>query len=155
MFVVHETLPRKNNWKIMQCPPIKFPPLSYGCDHYGLMFFFIIVVLCYGAFLIVFIFTLLEVLLLFFVFDAFSIRKYQPCSLVFSCMLPSLLLQWCCPYEIHAQLLYYWRMGCNKSCFNMFFNSFFRWGKNTLSPPNIIATNTIFLYLVFFGNAWR
>jgi len=31
----------------------------------------------------------------------------------------------------------------------MFFNSSLRWGKNTLSPPNIIATNTIYLVLVF------
>jgi hypothetical protein len=30
------------NWKIMQCPPIKSPPLSYGCDQYGLMFFFML-----------------------------------------------------------------------------------------------------------------
>jgi len=54
---------KEKNWKIMQCPPIKSSPLSYGCNHYGLMLFFIIVVLCYGAFLIVFLFTLLKVLL--------------------------------------------------------------------------------------------
>jgi hypothetical protein len=28
----HETLLNKKNWKIMKCPSIKSPPLSYGND---------------------------------------------------------------------------------------------------------------------------
>jgi hypothetical protein len=30
MFIIHETLPKKQFEKIMQCPSIKSPPLWYG-----------------------------------------------------------------------------------------------------------------------------
>jgi hypothetical protein len=89
----------KENWEILQCPPIKSPPLSYGSDHYGLMFFFIIVVLCYGALLIVFIFTLLEGFLfcLFFMYIVLEGNNIAP-WFFHACCLAS-----CCNDIVHVK----------------------------------------------------